>query len=304
MSDDASQFSKPAREWMAQGKYLTIGGRRIFAVEKGSGPVLFFLHGFPTSCYDWRGMMERLAPDYRCVAFDFPGYGLSGKPDDYSYSLFQQADCAEGIAAAFGIGEAHMISHDMGTSVHCELLARAERGKLGFRVRASTFTNGSMLQWLAKITPFQQMLASNETLPQAMKICAGELPGHIAALRALMKRPEAWGDEDAAVIEDLMRHADGVRRLPALAGYMRERYVHRDRWLGAIGAAQDSAQFVWADGDPIAVVEMGRELHAMFPRARYAELPGLGHFLIAEDPTAVAEKIREFEMKFNSPGDR
>ena len=35
-------------------------------------------------------------------------------------------------------------------------------------------------------------------------------------------------------MNDLLRYQDGHLRLPALAGYMRERYVHADRWLGAI----------------------------------------------------------------------
>ena len=53
---------------------------------------------------------------------------------------------------------------------------------------------------------------------------------------------------------------------------MRERYVNADRWPAALGEAKAPLQFVWADGDPIANVEMGRELHRRNPMAMYTEL--------------------------------
>jgi hypothetical protein len=53
----------------------------------------------------------------------------------------------------------------------CELLARQLEGRLGCQLTRVIFTNGSMLQWRATITPFQKALASNDTLLQAMELC-------------------------------------------------------------------------------------------------------------------------------------
>ena len=173
---------------------------------------------------------------YRCVAFDFPGYGLSDKPVAYSYSLFQQTDVVEGIARALDIAEAHVVSHDVGQTVHAELLAREQEGRLAFRILSSTLLNGSTLQDKATITPIQRLLGSNETLPQAIAICENLSVNYVQSLKAIMKRPQAVSDEDAAVMEELLLYQEGNRRLPALAGYMRERYLHRERWLGAFKA--------------------------------------------------------------------
>ena len=284
-------FSPPTKAWLASGRHIEVDGRRIFAVERGAGPALLLMHGFPTSCYDWRGVMEALSGSYRCVAFDFPGYGLSDKPAAYSYSLFQQADAVEGLARALDITSAHVVSHDVGTSVHCELLARHNEGRLTFDVTASTFLNGSMLQWRATITAFQKLLSANETLPQAIELCDKIADAYMPGLRAIMKKPDAVSEEDAVVMTELLRYQDGNKRLPAIAGYMRERYVNGERWLGALGGTRAPLQFVWADGDPIANIEMGRELHATYPKARYTELTGLGHFLLMEDAAAVAREI-------------
>jgi pimeloyl-ACP methyl ester carboxylesterase len=290
---NSGQLSEPTRRWLASGRHLEIEGKHIFVCERGGGAPVLLLHGFPTSCYDWRGVIDGLGDAFRCVALDFPGYGLSDKPAAYSYSLFQQTDIVEGLANALEIEQAHVVSHDVGTSVHTELFAREQEGRLPFRVLSSTFLNGSMLQDLATITPFQKLLASNQTLPQAMAISENLAANYIEGLKSVMKRPECLNDEDAAVMSDLLVYQDGNRRLPALSLYMRERYIHRDRWIGALKHAS-SAQFVWADGDPVANVEMGRALSKEVSQAKYTELAGLGHFLLMEDPPTVAAHIRGF----------
>jgi pimeloyl-ACP methyl ester carboxylesterase len=298
------EFCDATRSWLAAGRHENIFGHQMFVHDRGlataansasESPTVLFLHGFPTSCYDWRGVADRLAGCVRAIAPDLLGFGLSDKPAAYGYSLFQQADNIEALLARLKVRVVHVVSHDLGTSVHSELLARQAEGRLTVELQSSTFLNGSMLQWLAKITPFQELLAANATLPQAIEVCRkGFSAAYVPGLQKLMRRPETITPVDAQVMNDLLRYQDGHLRLPAIAGYMRERYVHADRWLGAIETAPTRVQFVWADGDPIAHVEMGRELARRCPRAKYHELTGSGHFLPMEDPSAVAERIKAF----------
>lgn len=296
--------SEATERWLNSGKHVTVADRQVFVYEQGEGPALLFMHGFPTSCYDWRGMIEHLSDDYRCIAFDFLGYGFSDKPEDYSYSLFQQADIAQGLVVELGIDAAHLISHDMGTSVHCELLARAQSDKLPWEIVSSTLTNGSMLQWMARITPFQQLMASNETLTQAIEMCRSGLDLYIPAIEALMQREDALTEEDLLVMAEILAYQQGGLRLPALAVYMRERYLHRDRWIGALTQAGASVQFVWSDSDPVATIEMGRELNRICPKSKLTELEGLGHFLIFEDAEMVANAARPFIKKRQTQADK
>jgi pimeloyl-ACP methyl ester carboxylesterase len=253
---------------------------------------VLLLHGFPTCAYDWRGVIDRLEDAFRCIAPDFPGYGLSDKPAAYSYSLFQQTDAIEGLLRALGITEAHVVSHDVGTSVHTELLAREQEGRLPFRVLSSVFLNGSMLQGMATITAFQKLLSANETLPQAMAFCEKIDGTYIPGLKSVMKKPGCLTPDDETVLSETMAYQDGNRRLPALAVYMRERYLHIHRWIGALRSAKAPVQLIWADGDPVANIQLGRALQGELPAAGYTELPGLGHFLLMEDPEAVGSAIR------------
>jgi pimeloyl-ACP methyl ester carboxylesterase len=171
---------------------------RVFVYEKGSGPAVFFIHGFPTSCYDWREIIDILSKSYRCVAYDLIGFGLSDKPEGWSYSLFQQADVAQSLVAELGIGETHVVCHDVGTSLHTELLAREQTGRLPFRVLSSTFLNGSILREMATLTPFQKLLGNNETLPQAIELCNGMGANYVEGLKGLMMRPECISEETPA----------------------------------------------------------------------------------------------------------
>jgi pimeloyl-ACP methyl ester carboxylesterase len=291
---DMSEFSEATKRWRASGRMVDVLGRyEVFVHERGSGPNVLLIHGFPTSSYDWVGVVDGLADGFRCVAPDLLGLGLSDKPEAFSYSLFQLTDAVEDVVAGRGMREAHVVSHDIGTSVHTELLARQQRGRVTFEISSSTFLNGSMLQGLATITPIQKLLGNNETLDQAIEICNNMGQNYIQGLQAVMQKPDCLSEDDIAVMNDLIRYRNGNRRLPALSVYMRERYIHRERWISALKAA-DPIQFVWATGDPVANIEMGRALHAEVPQARYSELEGLGHFLLMEDPRAVAAKIREF----------
>src|SRR5580704_16858107 len=103
--------------WQATGDGVEVAGRRIFVREQpGSGVPVVLLHGYPSSSYDWRRLLERLR-GRRVLCFDFLGFGLSDKPRDHEYSLLAQADLTEAILRRFAIDRVLLVTHDMGTSV-------------------------------------------------------------------------------------------------------------------------------------------------------------------------------------------
>lgn len=286
------ELSEPARRWYDSGHHLDVDGHRVFVYEAGSGPNVVFIHGFPTSGFDWRETIDQLADSFRCVAIDLRGFGLSDKPAAWSYSLFQQADLVESVIAQLGMTAAHIVSHDMGTSLHTELLARQQEGRLGFDLTHSTFTNGSMIKTMAQLSGFQKLLEPPSRVPEAMEVCAAMMPTYVDGLKRLMGRPESVTDEIETVMHDVMSYQYGNERIPAVYCYVRERYLHTERWLGALEATTRPTQFVWGAADPVAVIEMGRELSKRIPQARFTELEGVGHFVPTEAPQEVAAAIR------------
>ena len=200
----------------------------------------------------------------------------------------------ESLCARLGLESVHVVSHDMGTSVHTELLARDREQRLGFCIKTSTFLNGSMIKDMAQLTAFQQTLEPPSRVPEAMEMCNAMVPIYIDALKRLMVHPEVVTDDDATVMTELLEYQEGNRRIPGIYSYVRERYLHMDRWLGALGEAAHPVQLIWACGDPVAVEAMGDALAARLPRARYTKLPDAGHFLPVEVPDQVANHIGSF----------
>src|SRR6476619_4207960 len=66
-------------------------GVNVFYREAGAAdaPVVLLLHGFPTSSFQYRELIPRLADRYRVIAPDYPGFGFTEVPADrkYAYSF-------------------------------------------------------------------------------------------------------------------------------------------------------------------------------------------------------------------------
>ena len=66
-------------------------GVTVFYREAGraNSPVVLLLHGFPTSSFQFRELIPRLADRYRVIAPDLPGFGFTEVPEQrrYKYSF-------------------------------------------------------------------------------------------------------------------------------------------------------------------------------------------------------------------------
>jgi pimeloyl-ACP methyl ester carboxylesterase len=99
--------------------YAELGTVRLHYVEKGEGPLVVLLHGFPEFWYGWRAQIGPLAEaGFRVVAPDLRGYNLSSKPRGVAnYTLDALAvDVAELIEER-GEARACVAGHDWGGAV-------------------------------------------------------------------------------------------------------------------------------------------------------------------------------------------
>ena len=281
-------LSALAQAWEKSGSYMTIDGHRIFYHDVGKGPAILLLHGHPSSSYDWRGVVEVIKPKARVISFDHLGWGLSDKPEVFSYSLMQLADITEKVLSKLGVKEAHVVSHDISTSVHTELMARHLEGSLSFKMLSSMLTNGSILQWVSTEPDEQKLAEHNETLFEAIKGFKAMGP----TVKPLLNKVTLGNlsDETLSVMAELLIRDNGLDRLAAQSLYMRERYVHAERWVGAIEKIKP-LRIVWAKDDPVANISIGRELNERAPQAKYVEIKGIGHFPNAEAPEEIAKQI-------------
>src|SRR5919198_4515276 len=64
---------------------------RMHYVDEGSGTPILMCHGNPTWSFLYRGVITRLRERFRCIAVDYPGFGLSDRPDGYGYTPAEHA---------------------------------------------------------------------------------------------------------------------------------------------------------------------------------------------------------------------
>jgi haloalkane dehalogenase len=67
-------------------RFLELDGAQIHYVDEGAGDTLLLLHGNPSWSFLYRKIIAGLKDAYRCVALDFPGYGMSSAPPAYGHT--------------------------------------------------------------------------------------------------------------------------------------------------------------------------------------------------------------------------
>jgi haloalkane dehalogenase len=64
---------------------------RLHYLDEGSGPVIMFFHGNPTWSFLYRDIIAGLRDQFRCIAVDYLGFGLSERPSGFSYRIAEHA---------------------------------------------------------------------------------------------------------------------------------------------------------------------------------------------------------------------
>jgi pimeloyl-ACP methyl ester carboxylesterase len=94
-------------------RYVDADGLRVHVAEAGDGPPVLLLHGWPQHWYLWRGVIERLAPQFRLIAPDLRGFGWTEAPG-YGYDGETFARDQVALLDALEIEKASVIGHDWG----------------------------------------------------------------------------------------------------------------------------------------------------------------------------------------------
>src|SRR5918994_7197351 len=76
----------PETQWPFRIQAVSVDGCRLHLIDEGAGPVLLLVHAGMWS-FVWRDLITDLARDFRCVAVDFPGSGLTQAPAKYPLGL-------------------------------------------------------------------------------------------------------------------------------------------------------------------------------------------------------------------------
>jgi len=97
--------------------YLDLNGLKYHYLDEGSGQPVVMVHGNPTWSFYFRDLIKALSGQYRVIAPDHIGCGLSDKPDSktYDYKLKNRVDDLESLIESLKIKEKiSLVLHDWG----------------------------------------------------------------------------------------------------------------------------------------------------------------------------------------------
>ncbi len=267
--------------------FLEIDGHTVHYVDEGNGPVLLLLHGNPTWAFLYRHMIAELSPHFRCIAVDYPGFGLSTARAGYSFTPRDQSQVIEAFAAALGLRDIRLMVQDWGGPIG-----------LGFAGRRPELIHslivGNTWAWpaqnVAHIANFSRVAGSRlagwlirrfnafVTVLLPAGINRTLTPAEKAAYRGPFPTPQSRVPTAVFPHEILASRA----------------FLH-DVEVGLSALADKPALIVWGDADVAFTDGERRRFEAAFRRHRTRILPGAKHFIQENSPREICTAILEFE---------
>jgi len=111
----------------------TVNGLQWHYVDEGNpnGTVILFLHGLPEGWYSWSKVLPLVDHNYRLIAIDMKGYGLSDKQGP-EYNWHTVASQTLDLMSSLGIDKFYVVSHDWGSIIGSVLVSDHPGRILGY----------------------------------------------------------------------------------------------------------------------------------------------------------------------------
>jgi pimeloyl-ACP methyl ester carboxylesterase len=276
-------------------------GARIFYREAGptNAPVVLLLHGFPSSSHMFRELIPRLAPHYRVIAPDLPGFGFTSVPSEraYKYSFDALAHTMNAFVEALNLKRYALYVFDYGAPVGFRLaLAHPERVTAIISQNGNAYEEGLGDAWAPVRRYWSTPSAENrEIIRGAVLTPDGVRNEYVHGIsNPDLVAPESY-TLDAALIErpgnkdiqlDLfLDYASNVKLYPKFQEYFR--------------SAKPSLLAIWGKHDPYFIPAGAEAFRRDIPNATVQFLD-TGHFALETHVDEIADAMRQFLARLSN----
>jgi pimeloyl-ACP methyl ester carboxylesterase len=270
-------------------------GVQVFYREAGEAdaPVVLLLHGFPTSSFMFRELIPRLASDYRAIAPDLPGFGVTEVPAErkYAYSFDQLAHTIDAFTQALKLSRYAIYAFDYGAPTEFRLaLAHPERVTAIISQNGNAYEEGLGHAWDPIRKYWAQPSAENHDIIRQSVLTAGGTRWQYTHGAA---NPETIAAEsytlDTALLERLgnkeiqldlfLDYASNVRLYPKFQEYFRK--------------SKPPLLAIWGKNDPFFIPPGVEAFRKDIPNANVQFLD-TGHFALETHVVEIAGPMKEF----------
>jgi haloalkane dehalogenase len=264
-------------------RYADVAGCVVHYVDEGAGSPLLMLHGNPTWSFLYREIVKGLSDRYRCVAVDYPGFGLSTPRPGYGFTPAEHAEVVERLVLDLDLQDITLMVQDWG-------------GPIGFAVatrhpdRFRAFVIGNTWAW-PKSDPPTQLFS---------RLLGGPVGRRLILNRNLFVEGPLGRGTRRPLPDAVMRAYRGPFPTPGsrwpVAVLPREILAGRP-FLGEVeerlpSVSDRRALLVWPTRDPAFRTRELRRWEALFPDHRTVRLEGAGHYIQEDAPDEIVAAIR------------
>ncbi|UTW62391.1 alpha/beta fold hydrolase [bacterium SCSIO 12741] len=276
-----------AEEYPFTENYFNTGHGKLHYVDEGQGDPILWIHGTPTWSFLYRDQIRAFRDQYRCIAPDHLGFGLSDKPKEGKLNPEFHAQQLSNLVNDLDLKNITLVVHDFGGPIGWGMaLQNPERIKRIVVLNTwlwSTQEDPAVQKidrlvnsWLGRFLYYKMNFSSRVLLPQGFhdrKKLTSDLKKHYGF--PFSKSADRTGPYHLA---------------QALAGSS-DWYEEQKQKLGLLKDVPK--MLIWGSHDKFLKKEYLDRWKELIPEATIKEVDA-GHFLQEEKPENLNRHIREF----------
>ena len=264
-------------------RLLEVDGQTVYVEDRGAGPAVLLVHGFGASSYSWRDVVAELESDFRVVAVDLAGFGLSERPrSKHHYSRFAQGERLLAVLDALAIDRAHLVGHSYGGSVSAALALRAPE-----RFPTLTLVNSAAPQYpQIRRSAWAAFRPLTYLLVRAVYLRRGNVADSLRRSLA-----------DDSLVDDALIDAYWSRLTVEGTGRAFWGLTVPLRDPQGMVVETDLTQptlLVWGEEDSLIPPDGARRVAGEIPAGRFVGIPDAGHAPMEDRPAELASILRRF----------
>ncbi|WP_200952967.1 MULTISPECIES: alpha/beta fold hydrolase [unclassified Rhizobacter] len=270
---------------------VTTNGATIHVRSGGKGPAVVLLHGYGETGDMWVPLAADLARDHTVIVPDLRGLGLSSKPAG-GFDKKTQAGDVSGVLAAYGVQQADVVAHDIGNMVAFQFAAQHPE-----QVRRLVLIDAPV----PGVGPWEEIL-KNPLLwhfrfggPDMERLVAG---------RERIYLDRFWNEFSATPARFSETARQHYAKLYARPGAMHSGFA---QFAAFDQDAVDNRAFVANNRLKMPLLALGGEksfglqmaavMRAGAEDVTEGVVPGSGHWIMEENPSATGKLVRDFISK-------
>jgi haloalkane dehalogenase len=270
-----------------QSHFADIDGARIHYIDEGQGPVFLGLHGNPTWSFLYRHVVNGLKDRFRCIALDYPGFGLSTAPPGYGYTIAEHARLVESFVTRLDLQGITLMVQDWGGPIGLAVAARHPE-----RFRALVI--GNTWGWSA----------ANDRGKRTFSKLLSSPPGQFAIIRldvftnvflkGGIKRKKLTTDEF-----DMYKQPHATPELRRAVAMMPKQILGAGELLSEVEAGASKLShlpvlIVWGTKDPGFKEHDRQRWERTFPNHKTVILEGASHYIQEDAPDEIVAAIKDW----------